>query len=79
MGGLDGDGRDQIMFQAVGRFPIPAEPAQDDRRILKAYPKRALTLSGEAVKPMKIDSPPKGQAPFRIDSYRLDSKHTAVF
>jgi predicted transposase YbfD/YdcC len=35
----------------------------------KVDPKRGLTLSGETVKPMEIESLPKGQPPFRIGSY----------
>jgi hypothetical protein len=34
--------------------------------MLRTYPKRGLTLSGEATKPTKSTRLPKGQTPFRI-------------
>jgi hypothetical protein len=57
---------DCVPDQAEPRISIPRRFMVVDRFLLRAYPERGLTLSGGAKKTNEIDSPPKGQTPFRI-------------
>jgi len=65
--GTDTCGQDELDEQAVETWRHGTEIRKAlDLFFLSA--KRGLTLSGEERKRKEIDSPPKGQTPFRIGS-----------